>query len=105
MEHAISTASTFIGSYNEFPTRNVKVGDIIMMSDTQITYVCTGSDWEELSTISSISSNALQEERKPKKIVERCPSCNGALKLITYEDLQRGHVRCQYCESMINLYE
>ena len=100
---AIKTTFMFKGSYDSLPTKDVRAGDVIHLREDDSTYVFIGDKWDKIGPVSSLSEPEI--DITPRKIVERCPSCGGSLRDLTTEDLRRGHVKCEYCGSMINIFK
>ena len=78
-------------------------GEVFHVTDTDEEYVCDGTTWNQISRSPDISTPEVT--RYNTKIISYCPHCGGAVTHITPKGRSEGHQQCEWCMSIINIYE
>jgi len=80
-----------------------RCGEIFYAPDTDEVCVCDGTTWNPISRSSNIG--VPEVIRHDTRIVSCCPRCGGAITHITPKGRSEGYQQCEWCMSIINIYE
>lgn len=83
----------YVGTYADLLATERFAGNVCRVDD--ITYVCTGDDWESLEPI--------DEKESSKPMINTCSHCGANLPLDKVN--RKGICKCSYCDTFVYVYK
>ena len=81
-----------------------RIGDVVHCEDTDSNYTYNGVEWVLIAGSRDFESSS-DIDRRGWRMIEHCPHCGGPVTKIDSRAERSGHHTCEWCGSLINLYE